>query len=67
MRALFHRYESLLVANEVMIERVAAEHLEIADRLVAGDVPAAQSALKANWINGVRRILANATGEHIAL
>ncbi|MDJ0333611.1 GntR family transcriptional regulator [Salinibacterium sp. G-O1] len=67
VRALFHRYESLLVPNEVMVDRVAAEHLEIADALIAGDIPLAQKALKANWINGARRILANATSEHIAL
>ena len=30
VRGVFHRYESLLVPNDVMIERVAAEHAEIA-------------------------------------
>ncbi|MGV8911993.1 MAG: GntR family transcriptional regulator [Rhodoglobus sp.] len=60
VRALFHRYESLLVSDEAMIERVAAEHATIAHLLVAGDVGAAQAALKANWLNGVKRILANA-------
>ncbi|MET0726376.1 MAG: GntR family transcriptional regulator [Leifsonia sp.] len=60
VRQAFHRYESLLIPNEVMIERVAAEHAAIAACLEAGDVVAAQAALKANWINGMRRILDNA-------
>jgi DNA-binding GntR family transcriptional regulator len=65
VRSLFHRYESLLVPNEVMIERVAAEHLEIADCLIAGDLLAAQYALKSNWINGVTRILANSSSVYL--
>lgn len=58
-RSAFHRYESLLVADDVKVERVAAEHAEIARHLVAGDVPAAVDALKVNWSNGMRRILEN--------
>ena len=42
VRQAFHRYESLLIPNEVMIERVAAEHAAIAACLEAGDVVAAQ-------------------------
>lgn len=60
VRGLFHRYESLLVSDEAMIERVAAEHATIADCLIEGDVEGAKAALKANWMNGVQRILANA-------
>ncbi len=65
VRSLFHRYESLLVPNEVVIERVAAEHLQIADCLIAGDVFGAQQALKSNWLNGVTRILANASSAYL--
>ncbi len=63
-RGAFHRYESLLVPNDVMIERVAAEHAEIARHLAEGDVPAACVALKANWMNGMRRILDNASSAY---
>lgn len=64
VRGAFHRYESLLVPNDVMVQRVAAEHREIAARLIAGDVPAAEDALKTNWMNGMRRILDNATSTY---
>ena len=63
-RGAFHRYESLLVPNDVMIERVAAEHAEIARHLADGDVAAASVALKANWMNGMRRILDNASSAY---
>lgn len=65
VRSLFHRYESLLVPSEVMIERVAAEHVQVADSLIAGDLPGAQEALKSNWLNGVSRILANASSAYL--
>ena len=57
VRGAFHRYESLLVPNDVMIERVAAEHADIAEHLAAGDGPGAVIALRANWMNGMRRIV----------
>jgi DNA-binding GntR family transcriptional regulator len=66
MRELFHRYESLLVPDEVMIERVATEHGHIAEALVAGDIDAAKEALKDNWINGTRRIRANASLSYLS-
>ncbi|MFC9917268.1 GntR family transcriptional regulator [Agromyces binzhouensis] len=65
-RGAFHRYESLLVPNDVMIERVAAEHAEIARHLADGDVAAASVALKANWMNGMRRILDNASSPYFS-
>ncbi|WP_438853341.1 GntR family transcriptional regulator [Agromyces sp. M3QZ16-3] len=65
-RGAFHRYESLLVPNDVMIERVAAEHAEIARHLADGDVAAASVALKANWMNGMRRILDNASSSYFS-
>ena len=64
VRGAFHRYESLLVPNDVMIERVAAEHAEIARHLADGDVAAASVALKANWMNGMQRILDNASSAY---
>jgi DNA-binding GntR family transcriptional regulator len=62
VRGAFHRYESLLVPSDAVIERVAAEHAEIARNLVAGDIPAAVEALRANWMHGMQRILDNASG-----
>ncbi|MGO4692136.1 GntR family transcriptional regulator [Glaciibacter sp. 2TAF33] len=66
VRELFHRYESLLVPDEVMVERVAAEHGDIARALAVGDIPAAKQALMANWINGVKRIRANASLSYLS-
>ena len=60
VRSQFHRYEALVVPNEQLIERVAAEHAAIAERIAAGDVPAASEALVANWVNGSRRLLIGA-------
>ena len=59
-RRVIHRYESILVPEDAIIDRVAAEHTLIAQRLAAGDVPGAQAGLRANWVNGVERIIANA-------
>ncbi|WP_242086900.1 GntR family transcriptional regulator [Microbacterium lacticum] len=64
VRGAFHRYESLLVPDDVMIERVAAEHAEIARHLAEGDVPGATVALRDNWIHGMRRILDNASSAY---
>jgi DNA-binding GntR family transcriptional regulator len=64
VRQAFHRYESLLVPNDVMIERVAAEHAAIARHLIDGDVPGAIAALKENWMHGMRRILDNASNPY---
>jgi DNA-binding GntR family transcriptional regulator len=60
VRLAIHRYESLLVPDEVMVERSAIEHADIARHLVDGDVPAAKRALAENWSNGMRRLLADA-------
>lgn len=60
MRLAIHRYESLLVPDEVMVERSAIEHADIARHLVDGDVSAAKHALDENWSNGMRRLLADA-------
>lgn len=66
VRQSFHRYESLLVPDEALVGRVAAEHAAIADRLVAGDIPGAQAALKVNWVNGAKRILLQATSRYLS-
>lgn len=66
VRGAFHRYESLLVPNDVMVERVAAEHAAIAARLEIGDVPGAVAALKANWMHGMQRILDNASSPYFS-
>jgi len=59
-RRAIHRYESILVPAEAMIDRVAAEHALIASCLIAGDVAGAQAAVRDNWINGVTRTIDNA-------
>lgn len=51
------RYERLYVGNTDLMERAAAEHESIADALLAGDLPAAISALEDNWLNSVPRII----------
>lgn len=68
VRLAIHRYESLLVSDDSMVERSSHEHTEIAQNLVAGDLPAAKVALAANWTNGMRRLLTNAgiSWEHLA-
>jgi DNA-binding GntR family transcriptional regulator len=60
VRQAYHRYESLLVADEAMITRTAAEHADIAHQLTRGDVAGAVAALKRNWTNGAHRILESA-------
>jgi len=60
IRLAIHRYESLLVSDDVMVERSSLEHSAIAKHLIAGDIPAAKVALAANWTNGMRRLLADA-------
>ena len=50
--------------EDVKVERVAAEHAEIAKQLAAGDIPAAVSALELNWMHGMQRILDNATSSY---
>ncbi|GAA3340135.1 GntR family transcriptional regulator [Curtobacterium pusillum] len=60
VRAAIHRYESLLVPNEALVQRSAEEHTAIARCLVGGDVTAAKAALAANWTNGTRRLLSEA-------
>ncbi|MFT4220528.1 MAG: GntR family transcriptional regulator [Microbacterium sp.] len=64
VRTSLHRYESLLVPNDVMIERTAEEHAEIARCLIAGDLPGAIEGLRVNWTHGTQRIIENA-GERI--
>lgn len=66
VRTSFHRYESLLVPEDVKIERVAAEHAEIARCLADGDIPGAVDALKLNWLHGMQRILDNASSPYFS-
>lgn len=57
LKGAVHRYEFEIVAFDALIERVAAEHLEIARALVDRDLPRAQAALRVNWINGAARLI----------
>jgi DNA-binding GntR family transcriptional regulator len=65
VRQSFHRYESLLVSDEAIVGRVAAEHAAIARHLAEGDIPGAQRALRDNWVNGAKRILTQASGHYL--
>ncbi|MCA0293874.1 MAG: GntR family transcriptional regulator [Actinobacteria bacterium] len=65
VRQSFHRYESLLVPNEAVMGRVAAEHAAIARCLEDGDIPGAKDALQANWVNGAKRILMQASSTYL--
>ena len=58
LKLALHRYESLMVADEELIERSAAEHVRIAERVGAGDLPGAVDALRDNWINSMHRVVA---------
>lgn len=66
VRGSFHRYEALLVDDDVKVDRVAAEHLAIARALADGDVPSAVEALKANWTHGMRRVLDNSSSAYFS-
>lgn len=57
VRQSLHRYESLLVSDQAIVARVAAEHSAIAECLASGDIAGAQQALRANWVNGAKRVL----------
>ncbi len=65
VRQSFHRYESLLVPDEAVVSRVAAEHAAIAQCLIDGDIPGARQALKNNWVNGAKRILMQASSRYL--
>lgn len=58
LKGAVHHYEFQIVPSDAMIERVAAEHLDIALALVDRDLPRAKGALRANWINGTARLVA---------
>ncbi|HEU5027650.1 MAG TPA: GntR family transcriptional regulator [Spirillospora sp.] len=57
LKLTMHRYERVVVGDREVLERSAQEHERIAERLVAGDVPGAVVALKANWMSGKDRII----------
>lgn len=65
VRQSFHRYESLLVPDEAIVSRVAAEHAAIAHCLADGDIPGARAALQENWVNGAKRILMQASSSYL--
>lgn len=55
-KVALRRYERFFVGAHDRVERVAAEHLEIAQALVDGDIAGAKKALTANWLNSTSRI-----------
>lgn len=59
-RQTFHRYESLMVHDDWLVNRVADEHIAIAQALAEGDLEQAKQALNENWVNGAERIAESA-------
>ncbi|MFE7560273.1 GntR family transcriptional regulator [Kitasatospora sp. NPDC057500] len=59
VKAGMRRYENLVVAEDEPVARESAEHCEIARRLLADDLPGAITALRANWVGGMERMLAH--------
>ncbi|MFE7194808.1 GntR family transcriptional regulator [Kitasatospora sp. NPDC057541] len=59
VKAGMRRYENLVVAEDEPVARESEEHCEIARRLLADDLPGAITALRANWIGGMERMLAH--------
>lgn len=57
LKLTVHRYERVLVPDEEILQRAAAEHELIAQHLLAGRPEEAIVALKANWTGGMHRIL----------
>lgn len=57
-KTALHRYERLVVRDDVIVRRVAKEHLAIAECLLNGDKEGAIAALHTNWINGRDRLVA---------
>ncbi|NUP50272.1 MAG: GntR family transcriptional regulator [Catenulispora sp.] len=57
LKLTMHRYERVVVGDQQVLERSAAEHERIAECLLAEDLPGAVAALKTNWDSGMHRIL----------
>ncbi|MCP2339022.1 GntR family transcriptional regulator [Actinomadura rupiterrae] len=57
LKLTMHRYERVVVGDQDVLERSAAEHERIAECLLAGDVEGAVDALKTNWASGSERIM----------
>ena len=60
VRLAMHRYESVLVTDDTMIDRSSEEHAAIAHALISGDIALAKKQLTTNWLNGTQRLLADA-------
>ncbi|WP_380283632.1 GntR family transcriptional regulator [Kitasatospora purpeofusca] len=59
VKAGMRRYENLIVAEDEPVARESEEHCEIARRLLEDDLPGAITALRANWVGGMERMLAH--------
>ncbi|MFJ8042426.1 GntR family transcriptional regulator [Kitasatospora sp. NPDC096147] len=59
VKAGMRRYENLVIPEDQPVARQSEEHCEIARRLLDGDLPGATAALRANWVNGMERMLAH--------
>ncbi|MER5635476.1 GntR family transcriptional regulator [Kitasatospora sp. NPDC002227] len=62
LKLTMHRYERLVVGDQDVLERTAAEHERIAECLLTEGVPAAVLALRDNWTSGMERILERLEG-----
>jgi DNA-binding GntR family transcriptional regulator len=57
LKVALRRYEALLAGDDATLATSAAEHRRLAEHLGAGEVTAAVTELKANWTNGIERVL----------
>jgi DNA-binding GntR family transcriptional regulator len=57
LKVALRRYEVMLVPDQESVHRHAGEHLRIAQRLTAEDIPGAIAALKENWDNAAEELL----------
>lgn len=57
LKVALRRYEVLLVPDQESVHRSADEHLRIAQRLTAGDIPGAIAVLRENWDSAAEDLL----------
>ncbi|MFI6498837.1 GntR family transcriptional regulator [Nonomuraea typhae] len=57
VKAGMRRYAHLMAGDDAPLEREAAEHTQVAEHLIAGELGLATQALRDNWVNGMERMM----------
>ncbi|WP_157251254.1 GntR family transcriptional regulator [Nonomuraea typhae] len=57
VKAGMRRYAHLMAGDDAPLEREAAEHTQVAEHLIAGELGRATQALRDNWVNGMERMM----------